>query len=299
MEWCNEHENLLQEWAEKARFYAWMHRKTSADYGRLNNLLSIPMIIISMIDGSVNFTMVGNSNQSFLFTVIIPLAVGILSMLTGILSAISKYLKTAELSEKHELFYRQFNVLVRNISIELSVPSDQRKHPSEILNMNRYEFDRLMNEAPRIPERIVTEFNLMFPYKRNKPEIANTFNKIIIHGRNANYKKKLDEFQKIRLFYKWKAYKYMNKHDRIFLNEEQDLTFYQINKYENASTVTSYDFDEGIEDEVDEELDVEVGEDIEVAVDEELDVEVGEEDMNTKKLYNLSDIVLNTSNHDS
>lgn len=292
MEWCNEHENLLQEWAEKARFYAWMHRKTSADYGRLNNLLSIPMIVISMIDGSANFTMVGNSNNSFLFTVVFPLAVGMMSMLTGILSAISKYLKTAELSEKHELFYRQFNVLVRNISIELSVPSDQRKHPSEILNMNRYEFDRLMNEAPRIPERIVNEFNLMFPYKRNKPEIANTFNKIIIHGRNANYRKKMDEFRKIRLFYKWKAYKYMNKHNRIFLNEEQqDLPFYQMNKYENASTVTSCDLDESIVVEVDRELDVEV--------DRELDVEVDEEDINTKKLYNLSDIVLDKSTHES
>lgn len=209
MEWCNEHENLLKEWAEKARFYAWMHRTTSADYGKLHNMLTIPMIVISIIDGSANFTMVGNSNKSILYNTIFPITIGTMSLLTGVLSALTKYLKTAELAEKHELFYRQFNSFVRNISLELSLPSSERKTPSEVMNMNRYEFDRLLNEAPRIPEHVVAEFNKRFPYKRNKPEIASAFSKIVIHGRNENYKKKLDEFVRIRYFYKWKAAKHI------------------------------------------------------------------------------------------
>lgn len=209
MEWCGEHENLLKEWAEKARFYSWMHHTTSSDYGKLNNMLTIPMIIISIVDGSANFTMVGNSKTTFVYTTLFPIMLGTLSIITGILSALTKYLKTAELTEKHELFYRQFNVLVRNISQELSLPPNQRKIPSEALNMSRYEFDRLVNEAPLIPEHVIAEFNKRFPYKKNKPEIANTFSKIVIHGRELNYKKRLDEFQRIRLFYKWKAAKYI------------------------------------------------------------------------------------------
>ena len=214
MEWCNEHENLLKEWAEKSRFYAWMHRTTSADYGKLHNMLTIPMIIISIIDGSANFTMVGNSNKSILYNTIFPITIGTMSLLTGVLSALTKYLKTAELAEKHELFYRQFNSFVRNISLELSLPSSERKSPSEVLNMHRYEFDRLLNEAPRIPEHVVAEFNKRFPYKRNKPEIASAFSKIVIHGRNENYKNKLDEFVRIRYFYKWKAAKHIIGLDR-------------------------------------------------------------------------------------
>lgn len=212
MEWCHEHENLLKEWAEKARFYSWMHHATSSDYGKLNNMLTIPMIIISIVDGSANFTMVGNSQTTFVYTTLFPIMLGTLSIITGILSALTKYLKTAELTEKHELFYRQFNVLVRNISQELSLPPNQRKIPSEALNMSRYEFDRLVNEAPLIPEHVVAEFNKRFPYKKNKPEIANTFNKIAIFGRDMNYRKRLDEFQRIRLFYKWKAAKYIENH---------------------------------------------------------------------------------------
>ena len=189
MEWCDEHEDLLKEWAEKARFYSWLHHATSAEYGKLNNMLTIPMMILSIIDGSANFTMVGKTSNSFLYITIFPIMLGSFSIITAVLSAMTKYLKTAELTEKHELFYRQFNVLVRNITQELSIPPDQRKVPSEALNMNRYEFDRLENEAPRIPEHVVAEFNKRFPYKKNKPEIANAFSKIRIHGREQTIKK--------------------------------------------------------------------------------------------------------------
>lgn len=215
MNWCDEHENLLKEWAEKARFYSWMHHTTSADYGKLNNMLTIPMIVLSIIDGSANFTMVGKSHSTFFYTTLFPIILGSFSIITAVLSAMTKYLKTAELTEKHELFYRQFNVLVRNITQELSIPPEQRKVPSEALNMNRYEFDRLENEAPRIPEHVVAEFNKRFPYKKNKPEIANAFNKIRIHGREHNIKKRLDEFQRIRLFYKWKAAKFFQESKRV------------------------------------------------------------------------------------
>ena len=152
--------------------------------------------------------MVGKTSDAFLYTTIFPIMLGSFSIITAVLSAMTKYLKTAELTEKHELFYRQFNVLVRNITQELSIPPEQRKVPSEALNMNRYEFDRLENEAPRIPEHVVAEFNKRFPYKKNKPEIANAFSKIRIHGRDQNMKKRLDEFQRIRLFYKWKSTKF-------------------------------------------------------------------------------------------
>lgn len=239
MEWCDEHEDLLKEWAEKARFYSWLHHATSAEYGKLNNMLTIPMMILSIIDGSANFTMVGKTSNSFLYITIFPIMLGSFSIITAVLSAMTKYLKTAELTEKHELFYRQFNVLVRNITQELSIPPDQRKVPSEALNMNRYEFDRLENEAPRIPEHVVAEFNKRFPYKKNKPEIANAFSKIRIHGREQNIKKRLDEFQRIRLFYKWKSAKFFQdtkRHQRDTRISIGDLHFVETPTYMNYNT---------------------------------------------------------------
>lgn len=222
MEWCNEHEDLLKEWAEKARFYSWMHHKTSAQYNTFNNMLTIPMIIISIVNGSINFTLVGNHSKSNLIVLFIPLLVGSLNILTATLSALTKFFKTAELVEKHEMFYRHFNILVRNISLELSLPPNQRKPPTESLQLNRYDFDRLVNEAPRIPTHVITDFNRRFPYKRNKPEISNFFNKIVIHGRNQLYKNKANEFIKIRSFYKWKAAKYIDSNVKPLNPQELD-----------------------------------------------------------------------------
>ena len=220
MQWCEEHENLLKEWAEKARFYSWMHHKTSAKYNKLNNMMTIPMIIVSIVNGSINFTLVGNNSSSKTVTLIIPLLVGTLNIVTAVLSSLTKFFKTAEMVEKHEMFHRQFNILVRNISLELSLPPSQRKPPTESLNLSRYDLDRLVNEAPRIPAAVILEFNKQFPYKQNKPEIANFFNKINIHGRNKIREQNADRFMRIRTFYKWKVARHMR-----LLNESANRPF--------------------------------------------------------------------------
>lgn len=204
MDWYDEHENLLKEWAEKGRFYSWMHHKTSVDYNRLNSYLTFPLIIISTVNGSANFTLVGNKSSNFLYSTMFPLIIGTMSIITAVLSSSTKFLKTAELKEKHMLFYRQFNILVRNICLELSLPRKQRKPPSEILNINRHEFDRLVNDAPNIPEHIIVEFNKRFPCTKNKPEIANVFDKINIHGRNKDLKDKETFFKIMRQFKNWR-----------------------------------------------------------------------------------------------
>lgn len=220
MDWCDENENLLKEWAEKGRFYSWMHHKTSVDYSRLNNSFTLPLIIISTINGSANFMMVGNTSKAFVFSTIFPLIIGSMSIVTAILSSLTRFFKTAELTEKHTMFYRQFNVFVRNICIDLSQPRNQRKPPSEILNINRHELDRLVNEAPNIPEHIIVEFNKRFPCAKNKPEIANVFDKINIHGRDS-YLKHRETFLRISTHFKrWKHNTSMNNINNELFEED-------------------------------------------------------------------------------
>tara|TARA_Y100000389_G_scaffold125185_1_gene122538 strand:+ start:2301 stop:3053 length:753 start_codon:yes stop_codon:yes gene_type:complete len=211
MDWCEENENLLSEWAEKAKFYAWMHHRTSEHYFRLNNKLSLPLIIMGTISGSANFTLVGNTTSSFIFSTLIPLIIGFLNLCTVVLSASTKFLKCAELSENHAEFYRHYTKLVRNICLELSIPPTQRKPAFEICNIFRNEFDKLIGESPNIPQYIIVEFNTKFPYKKNKPEIASGFERINIYGRKKHIKSLEDKFISIRNFYRWIYYvKYKN-----------------------------------------------------------------------------------------
>jgi hypothetical protein len=137
---------------------------------------------------------------------LIPLTIGIMSIISAVLSSLIKFLKSGELSEKHQEMFRKYNNFVRNVSLELSLPRTQRKIPYEICNMYRSDFERLNNDSPGIPQRIIKLFNQKFRYDKNKPEIANVFNKIQIHGRNTNLQNLEERFITIRNFYKWVAF---------------------------------------------------------------------------------------------
>ena len=201
--WVAEQELLLKDWAEKARYYSWMHNKAGNLYIKRNNNITIPLIIISTVSGSANFSMVGvHTPYNWLYTVAFPLTMGVLSITAAILSAMAKYLRTAELSENHQEFHKKFNSLFRNISLELSLPANQRKSPAEICNLHRFEFDRLVSEAPNIPEVIINEFNSKFPFVNNKPEITHSFDKVVIYGRNQALRTNYEKLLTIRNFYK-------------------------------------------------------------------------------------------------
>lgn len=203
MEWCHEHESLLKDWAEKARYYSWMHHKAGRYLSRINNSISIPVIIISTATASANFTMVGNTEANDTLRFYFPLAVGVANVVTTILSALNKFLKCEELGTQHMVSHGNFSKLMRNICMDLSIPPEHRRNPLDACTVYRTEFDRLVAEAPTIPTKVIQMFNMTFPYGKNKPEIANEFSKISIYGRNTDLQQRENMYRKIRNFYKW------------------------------------------------------------------------------------------------
>lgn len=201
--WLPEHEDLLQNWGEKIRYYAWMHYRSAAIYSRLHNMLTFPLIVVSAFTASANFTMIGNEKKDTITMFVIPLSVGCGGLITAILSALTKLIQTAEMTTMHTESHRNFNKLMRTVTMELGLPPNQRKPPYEACTIVRTEFDRLIIEAPDIPESVIEEFNTKFPSAINKPEEACDFEEIPIYGRDAVMKERVDAFTKIRLFYKW------------------------------------------------------------------------------------------------
>jgi len=213
-EWCDEHENLLRDWAEKARAYSWLHNKSGQHFMRINAGLTIPLIILSTGTASANFTMVGNTSLNEHAGVIFPLLVGASGVVTAVLSAMISFLKTNEMQSKHEDSHRNFNKLFRNICMELSMPPIQRRSALDTCRAFREEFDRLISEAPTIPSNVVRLFNNEFYHLKNKPEIASDFDSDIkIFGREKQRQDHLQRFQRIRHFYRWLATLNRNRTD--------------------------------------------------------------------------------------
>ena len=213
-EWCQEHENLLRDWAEKARAYSWLHHKSGQHYMRINAGLTIPLIILSTGTASANFTMVGNTSLNEHAGIVFPLLIGASGVVTAVLSAMISFLKTNEMQSKHEESHRNFNKFFRNICMELSMPPIQRRRALDACRTFREEFDRLISEAPTIPSGVVRLFNKEFYHLENKPDIASDFDsEIKIFGREKQQLDNLQRFQKIRLFYRWMSTVNRNRAD--------------------------------------------------------------------------------------
>jgi hypothetical protein len=174
IEWTQEHEGILIEWADKAMCYRWLHSKANAMYSSLNAWYTIPVIVISTLTGTANFAQerVPIAYQSYFV-----MLVGAFNILAGIITTIQQFLKITQLNEAHRVSSIAWDKFYRNIKIELAKHPTERIDVTHMIKMCKEEFDRLMETSPNIPEKIVnqfkTNFNSQEMFKKIvKPEIC-------------------------------------------------------------------------------------------------------------------------------
>ena len=179
-EWTLEQEELLAEWSEKAACYRWLHNKSEKYYRVRNYGFTIPVIILSTLTGTANFAM-----DSFVPTEQKKLAMGIVggvNIFAGILSTLQNFLRYAELMEAHRSISVSWSKFGRNISVELALDTQRRKHAGDFLKICRAEFDRLIEQAPSVDDSIIKQFNNKFKsIDIIKPEICNGIHKCKIY----------------------------------------------------------------------------------------------------------------------
>lgn len=171
--WTKQLEGLVAEWADKASCYQWMHQKTEEQYSRANYYFTIPVIIMSTLTGTANFatnSIVSTEEQAKYVT----FGIGAISLVAGIISTVANFLRYAQGSEAHRVAGISWGKFQRFISIELSLHPNERMDAMSFLKMGRIELDRLIEQSPPIPPKIVEAFMVAFRDKKDivRPEIA-------------------------------------------------------------------------------------------------------------------------------
>ena len=174
IEWTQEHEGILIEWADKAMCYRWLHSKSNMLYSRLNAWYTIPVIIISTITGTANFA---QERVPIQYQGYFSMAVGTFSLVAGIITTIQQFLKITQLNEAHRVSSIAWDKFYRNIKIEIAKHPAERMEVTQMIKMSKEEYDRLMETSPNIPEKIVAEFKTSFNKNESfeqiiKPEIC-------------------------------------------------------------------------------------------------------------------------------
>ena len=180
VKWTIEQEELLAEWAEKAKCYRWLHSRSEKKYRSRNYAFTIPVIILSTLTGTANFAM--DSFVPELYKQTAMAVVGSVNIFAGILSTLQNFLRYAELMESNrscEVLWSKFG---RNIEVELALEPGRRKPAEDFMNICRSEYDGLIEQSPTIDDDIIQQFKRNFKGTNiKKPDICNGLDKCNIY----------------------------------------------------------------------------------------------------------------------
>ena len=159
-EWHPQQEKILKKWSEIGSSYRYLHDKSFQKYSAQNMRFALPVIVISTITGTANFAQgtFPESWQSY-----VPLGIGTLNLAAGLITTVAQFLRVSELLEGHRAASIAYSKFSRDISVELSLPIRERTtNGRDFLIKCRNELDRLIEQSPNIPQKILLEFSDRF-----------------------------------------------------------------------------------------------------------------------------------------
>lgn len=180
--WNSRLEEYFASSGEKAHCLSVLHKQAEARYSRLRNFIDLPVIIGSGVIGFLN----AGSSSMFADPKLSSIALGVGSLLVGMLQTINTYFNWSKRAEGHRISAIQYSKLYRFLSIEMSLPREERMTPSALLKQTRDTYDRLQETSPMVPPEVLREFRARFDKEKDisKPEEANGLEKIEVYVEN-------------------------------------------------------------------------------------------------------------------
>jgi len=167
--WHRSQEEILKSWGELCSCYRYLHFQAFLSYKKQCLQFTIPIIILSTITGTANFA---QNTFPLIIRDYVPAIIGTLNLIAAIMTTLSQFLKVNELQESHRVSSIHYGKLCRSIRLELSLPVSERKHSgSNMVDIGRSEYDRLIEQSPSIPSCILNNFEKTVEEGITTPEI--------------------------------------------------------------------------------------------------------------------------------
>lgn len=146
--WTDDNKKLLEDWANKAEAYRWMHYHASSNFSNKSHILTIIIAVLSYFSGG---SVLGTStldNTWFKYMV------GYIAILGGVLTNINGLVAWKPLADKHKITSTKYSAFKRSIDTMISISPNQRANAIVFINIKRKEMDSLITNAPNIPMSI-------------------------------------------------------------------------------------------------------------------------------------------------
>lgn len=181
IDWTPLLEDYFSSSGEKAHCLCLLHKKSESMFSNRKNFIELPVIIGSGLIGFLN----AGSSSMFNDPKVSSVALGVGSLIVGILQTVNTYFGWARRCEAHKIASIQYGKLYRFLKVEMSLPRNQRMLPNELLKKVKDDYDRLSEISPLIPDVVIVEFKKRFGDERykdiSKPEETNGLEKIVVY----------------------------------------------------------------------------------------------------------------------
>lgn len=179
--WTVKLEEYFASTGEKAHCLSWVHKQAETMYSNRRTWIDLPVIIGSGVIAFLN----AGSQSLFEDPRVSSVALGVGSLAVGILNTMGSYFGWAKRAEGHRISAIHYSKLYRFITVELSLPREERMDPHDFLKYVKDQYDRLQEISPIIPTNIIADFQRKFKNETeiSKPEEANGLEKITVYRR--------------------------------------------------------------------------------------------------------------------
>lgn len=176
--WTEMLEEYFASTGEKAHCLSWCHKQSEAMYSKRKTWIDLPVIVISGVTGFLS----AGSTTMFPDPRLSSVALGVASLFVSVLNTAGSYYGWAKRSEGHRISAIHYARLYRFISVELSLPRDERMDPANFLKYVKDQYDRLQEISPLLPPEVIADFQKKFANEKeiSKPEEANGLEKITV-----------------------------------------------------------------------------------------------------------------------
>jgi predicted XRE-type DNA-binding protein len=160
LQWSDDTEQLLANWADIATCYTWLFDKAYRRNDKINFYFSLPVIILSTVTGTLVMSL-----DSLLPTEYVNIgqkALGGITICTGILSTLQNHFRHSQKAESCLQASLGWSKFERNIKIQLSLNRKYRKNVEEFTKECRLEYERLLEVSPIIEENSIKLFKNNF-----------------------------------------------------------------------------------------------------------------------------------------
>lgn len=178
--WNPRLEQYFKEVAEKSNCLSWCHKKSEELFSNKTMYIDLPCIIIGSING---FISVG-AKQIFPGDELSSLYIGIVALFVSLLNTISSYFSWSRRAENHKMSSLSYAKLYRFLSVQMSLPRQERISPTELLKFTQNEYNRLNETSALLPPSVIDTFKSRFKTLDNisLPSEVNGLHPVAIYG---------------------------------------------------------------------------------------------------------------------